>query len=237
MADIVEDVFIEKDAETRYLQSPLAILTSDASVNLNNLKVQLNEQRKATEEMEQLMANFQKESLEKQDALRAEVLDKNETIVSLQKHIAALQEQYRFANIEKQFKEDIIKEMQKELKLEKAKRLYSNLPFRVYNYSNSLGTDTQEMESFCKSYEKINAPKVFYTFAEDKNYISLMQTRIENSINRKRETESLPVIKTKAIMTRTINYSQTKVDLRNHWRNIDKKILKYSKNLSKISKI
>ncbi|XP_076161088.1 uncharacterized protein LOC143143583 [Ptiloglossa arizonensis] len=124
MADVVENMFIEKDLETRNLQqrlrdaeSTLAILTRDTNTNLNNLKVHLNEKYKTTQEIEQQMANFQKEWLEKQDALTVEVIERNKIIMSLQKQMTVLQEQYRFANIQIQFKDDIIKEMQKELKL------------------------------------------------------------------------------------------------------------------------
>lgn len=67
VADIVENLFIEKDLETinlqerlRYVESNLGILTCDNDRNINNLEMQLNEKCKIIEEVMQQMSNLQK---------------------------------------------------------------------------------------------------------------------------------------------------------------------------------
>ena len=67
VADIVENLFIEKDLETKNLQerlrdaeSNLAIVTRNNDISLNNLKIQLNEKYERIQEIEQQMINHQK---------------------------------------------------------------------------------------------------------------------------------------------------------------------------------
>ena len=63
----VENLFIEKDLETKTLQerlrdaeSNLAIVTRNSDISLNNLKIQLSEKYKRIQEIEQQMINLQK---------------------------------------------------------------------------------------------------------------------------------------------------------------------------------
>ncbi|OAD55060.1 hypothetical protein WN48_05633, partial [Eufriesea mexicana] len=143
MADIVENLFIEKDLETKSLQkrlrdaeSNLAIAIHDSDISLNNIQIQLSEKYKAVQEIEQRMTNLQKESIQKQNVLTVEVMEKNEILMSLQKQMTILQEQYRFANMQIYFKESIIKEMRKELKRTIAKfQMENNNFFHIESFN------------------------------------------------------------------------------------------------------
>lgn len=67
MADIVENLLLEKNVEIKILherlrdaKSNLAITVRDSDINLNNLKIQLSEKYKTVQDIEQQMANLQK---------------------------------------------------------------------------------------------------------------------------------------------------------------------------------
>ncbi|KZC13121.1 hypothetical protein WN55_05544 [Dufourea novaeangliae] len=202
VADSVEHMFTEKSLEMRNLQkrlhnaeSTLVVLTCDTNRNINNLKVQLNEKCRTIQEMKQQMSDFQKESLEKQGALTAEVIEKNEIITSLKKQIVILQEQCHHANIQMQFKEDIIKEMRRKLKQTMDQRVFSTLSSCIQNHCNGPDTDTPKVESIYKCYERIYAPKAFCVSSDHDNLISCLQNCVEHTVDGKKETESLPMMR------------------------------------------
>lgn len=67
MADIVKHTFTKKDLETRNLQqrlydaeSNLSKVTRDMNINVNNLKVKLNEKCRIMQEIERQRANTKK---------------------------------------------------------------------------------------------------------------------------------------------------------------------------------
>lgn len=117
--------------------------------------------------------------------------------------------------------------------------LYSSISSFIYNYHNTFDIDAQKVESTYKFYDKFYAPTSLCTPVNHSNNISVLQNCIKNSINGKRETESLPMMKSnnlKNLVTKVMSSSQSKVNAHKNFRNIDKKILKYMKRLCPPSK-
>ncbi|XP_025268195.1 rootletin isoform X2 [Camponotus floridanus] len=107
--DILESVLDVKDLENRNLrrqlqdvESKLMVYTYENNMDTTNLQVQLEEKSKKIQQLEDKVARLEKEAMKTQDTLTAE--------------ITALQKQNYHANIGNLLKDDLIKEMRKELK-------------------------------------------------------------------------------------------------------------------------
>ncbi|KAH0945775.1 hypothetical protein HN011_007548 [Eciton burchellii] len=107
--DILESVLDAKDTETKSLrrqlqdiESKLMVHTYEKSIDTNNLRVQLEEKCKRIQELEDKVARLEKETIDTQHTLTAE--------------ITALEKQNYHANIGNLLKDDLIKEMRKGLK-------------------------------------------------------------------------------------------------------------------------
>ncbi|KMQ91619.1 early endosome antigen 1-like protein, partial [Lasius niger] len=107
--DILESVLDVKDSENRNLrrqlqdvESKLMVYTYENNMDTSNLQVQLEEKSKKIQQLEDKVARLEKEAVKTQDTLTAE--------------ITALEKQNYHANIGNLLKDDLIKEMRKELK-------------------------------------------------------------------------------------------------------------------------
>ncbi|XP_029668885.1 GRIP and coiled-coil domain-containing protein 2-like isoform X1 [Formica exsecta] len=107
--DILESVLDVKDSENRNLrrqlqdvESKLMVYTYENNMGTTNLQVQLEEKTKKVQQLEDKVARLEKEAVETRDTLTAE--------------ITALEKQNYHANIGNLLKDDLIKEMRKELK-------------------------------------------------------------------------------------------------------------------------
>ncbi|KAL6439318.1 hypothetical protein ACFW04_003883 [Cataglyphis niger] len=107
--DILESVLDVKDSENRNLrrqlqdiESKLMVCTYENNMGTTNLQVQLEEKSKKVQQLEDKLARLEKEAVETRDTLTAE--------------ITALEKQNYHANIGNLLKDDLIKEMRKELK-------------------------------------------------------------------------------------------------------------------------
>ncbi|XP_026674079.1 putative leucine-rich repeat-containing protein DDB_G0290503 [Ceratina calcarata] len=137
------------------------------------------------------------ESIEKQSVLKAEIKERDEIIMSLQKQMAVLQTQCHYVKMQSHFREDIIKEMRKELKQAVSKCPYSNLFSRIFDHYNQVTTDNQEMELFYKLREKNIIPKVMYSPTGHKTDVTFWQTYVENIMNSNKLAKNICTTKTK----------------------------------------
>ncbi|XP_015509241.1 putative leucine-rich repeat-containing protein DDB_G0290503 isoform X1 [Neodiprion lecontei] len=128
MADIVENALKTSELEIEKLRSDLKEsetklekLLHEKSIGMETLQSKLDEKCMELEQLENRMACLKKESLETRDALTVEVAEKHDLVLSLREELAMLEEQCRQSDMQTHFKDDIIKEMRRELKQAKLK--------------------------------------------------------------------------------------------------------------------
>ncbi|XP_012287974.1 protein MLP1 isoform X2 [Orussus abietinus] len=161
IADIVESAIIARNLEDDSLyqqlqaaEAKLIKITHEKDTELSTLRTQLDEKNRKLEEIEYRLAYAQKESQETREALTAEVAEKHDLVMTLRKEVAQLEEQCRQANMQTHFKDDIIKEMRKELKqttlketCPSSRRVRINTEPCVERYSSS------RSDTSCSSYK------------------------------------------------------------------------------------
>ncbi|XP_048514791.1 GRIP and coiled-coil domain-containing protein 2 isoform X3 [Athalia rosae] len=128
MADIMENALNTNELEIEKLREELREsetkfekLMHEKSLEMDNLRSQLDQKCMELQQTECRMACLQKESLETRDALTVEVAEKHDLVLTLRKELAMLEEQCRQSDMQTHFKDDIIKEMRRELKHAKSK--------------------------------------------------------------------------------------------------------------------
>ncbi|XP_074113244.1 uncharacterized protein LOC141536544 isoform X2 [Cotesia typhae] len=115
--DTVENELIDE----KYIENLQDKALSDSTVQIDNnvdtlkLKNQLDEKMREISRLNHQLNCLEKESVESREALTVEVAEKHDLIMNLKDQVTYLEEQFRQANIQLQFKNNIIKEMRKDL--------------------------------------------------------------------------------------------------------------------------
>ncbi|XP_044595909.1 putative leucine-rich repeat-containing protein DDB_G0290503 isoform X1 [Cotesia glomerata] len=115
--DTVKNELIDE----KYIENLQDKALSDSTVQIDNnvdslkLKNQLDEKMREISRLNHQLNCLEKESVESREALTVEVAEKHDLIMNLKDQVTYLEEQFRQANIQLQFKNNIIKEMRKDL--------------------------------------------------------------------------------------------------------------------------
>ncbi|KAL2721752.1 myosin-11-like isoform X1 [Vespula maculifrons] len=150
VADIVESKYIDNGLEVKKLQEHLQDTESDIT-NMTHLQLQLKKKDKEIEEIKSQMNCIKKESMETHESLAIEITKKHNLIMFLSQEIRKLEEQYRYANMQIHFKDDIIKKMRK--KQIELKNIYSSLKDQID--ADAYIMDTESLSNSSNSYQKI----------------------------------------------------------------------------------
>lgn len=87
----------------------------------SELKSKLSEAEESVQKLKCHLVNSEKNARDMRAALTAEVAEKHDTILALKREVQHLEEQLRQADMQTHFKDDIIKELRKEVKVARSK--------------------------------------------------------------------------------------------------------------------
>ncbi|XP_015606828.1 uncharacterized protein PFB0145c isoform X3 [Cephus cinctus] len=123
LINAVECALVSKDLnieeltdQLRDCQIKLDEITQEKNDEIKRLRIQLDEQHKRLQTLECQLHCLEKESMESREVLTMEVAEKHDLVMALRKEVADLEEQCRHVNMQTHFKDDIIKEMRRELR-------------------------------------------------------------------------------------------------------------------------
>ncbi|XP_008555529.1 interaptin [Microplitis demolitor] len=149
MLDTVKNELIDE----KYLENVQDDKTlSDSTVQIDNnvdtfkIKNKLDEKTREILRLTHQLNSLEKESIESREALTAEVAEKHDVIINLKDQVTYLEEQLRQANVQLQFKNNIIKELRKDLVLKNTlpgtpRKVNSNALAEKVSWSDDMSDD------------------------------------------------------------------------------------------------
>ncbi|KAL2734073.1 centromere-associated protein E-like [Vespula squamosa] len=239
VADIMESKYIDNGLEVKKLQEHLPDTESDIT-NMTHLQLQLKKKDKEIEEIKSQMNCLKKESMDAHEALVIEIAKKHNLIMFLSQEITELEKQYRYANMQIHFKDDIIKKMRK-----KQIELKSSFPVHLRCMSNShqqfnANGNIRFSHKLCN---KIITPCYLYKVVKYKNHISFPYNNFDTLSHRKEIITNIPIIDSQSqnnTITNLDNSSKQiykrEIDKGRSRRNIDRSIVESIRNISPVYK-
>ncbi|XP_057325034.1 interaptin-like isoform X2 [Microplitis mediator] len=196
--ELIDEKYLENVQDDKALSD--STVQIDNNVDTFKIKNKLDEKTREILRLTHQLNSLEKESIESREALTAEVAEKHDVIINLKDQVTYLEEQLRQANVQLQFKNNIIKELRKDLVLKNTlpgtpRKVNSNALAEKVSWSDDM---SDEVSNKNLTKDKLLSNFMSFKTTSKNEYRILMDTKKElgdifnfiNAIEKKNHEET-----------------------------------------------